>query len=162
MVWWAIRTVKALLRYLAPITKKSPNIANLRIQIQPPSKELRCSSDATYLLVGCLGGLGRSLTTWMMEKGCKNFAFIARSGADNPEAAKVVELINDAGAAAQVFRADATNDTDVAKAVSAISAARPIRGVVHAAMVLQVSRNLVSLYQENVANCNGRMVCSKI
>lgn len=162
MVWVAIRTVKAPLRYLTPIIEKSPNTANLRVQIQPPSKELRFSSDATYLLVGCLGGLGRSLTTWMMEKGCKNFAFISRSGADKPEAAKVVELINDAGATLQVFRADATNDTDVAKGVSAISAARPIRGVVHAAMVLQVSLNIISLYQQNVANCNGRMVCSKI
>ena len=70
--------------------------------------------------------------------------------------------MNDAGAAAQVFRADATNDTDVKKVVSTIRAARPIRGVVHATIVLQVSRNLVSLYQENLANCNGRMVCSKL
>ena len=162
MVWLAIRTVKAPLRYLTPIIEKSPNTANFRVQIQPPSKELRFSSDATYLLVGCLGGLGRSLTTWMMEKGCKKFAFISRSGADKPEAAKVVELMNDAGAAAQVFRADATNDTDVKKVVSTIRAARPIRGVVHATIVLQVSRNLVSLYQENLANCNGRMVCSKL
>ncbi len=127
-----------------PDHKKSLNTANLRVQIQQPTKELRFSSEATYLLVGCLGGLGRSLTTWMMEKGCKNFAFISRSGADKPEAAKAVELINDAGATAQVFRADATNDTDVTKVVSAISAARPIRGIVHAAMVLQVSRTSFS------------------
>ncbi len=75
----------------------------------------------------------------MMEKGCRNFAFISRSGADKPEAAQVVESIKEAGASAQVFRADATIDTDVAKVVSAVAAARPIRGVVHAAMVLQVS-----------------------
>lgn len=127
-------------------TLKHLNAADLRRQIQPTTKRLRFSSDATYLLVGCLGGLGRSLTTWMMEKGCKNFAFLSRSGADKPEAAKVVELINDAGATAQVFRADATNDSDVATVVSAISAARPIRGVVHAAMVLQVSRNIIAFY----------------
>ena len=96
-----------------------------------------------------------------MEKGCKNFAFISRSGADKPEVAKVVELINDAEATVQVFRADATNDSDVAKVVSAISAARPICGVVHAAMVLQVTRNILSFLSRNVANCNGRMVCSK-
>lgn len=108
-------------------------------QIQSAGKELRFSADAAYLLVGCLGGLGRSLTTWMMEKGCRNFAFISRSGADKPEAAQVVESIKEAGASAQVFRADATIDTDVAKVVSAVAAARPIRGVVHAAMVLQVS-----------------------
>ena len=112
---------------------------NPPLQIQPRGNELHFSADAAYLLVGCLGGLGRSLTTWMMEKGCRNFAFISRSGADKPEAAKVVELIREAGASAQVFRADATIDTDVAKVVAAVKAAHPICGVVHAAMVLQVS-----------------------
>lgn len=112
---------------------------NSLLQIQQSGKELRFSADAAYLLVGCLGGLGRSLTTWMVEKGCRHFAFISRSGADKPEAAKVVESIKEAGASAQVFRADATIETDVAKVVSAVNAARPIRGVVHAAMVLQVS-----------------------
>ena len=68
-----------------------------------------------------------------------NFAFISRSGADKPEAAKVVESLEEAGASAQVFRADATNEEDVAKIVAEVSARHPIRGVVHAAMVLQVS-----------------------
>ena len=75
----------------------------------------------------------------MLERGCRNFAFISRSGVDKPEAAKVVESIVKSGASAQVFRADATIESDVVKVVSAISALRPVRGVVHAAMVLQVS-----------------------
>ncbi len=129
---------KALSRYVSS-SDKTRIRPNLLPQIQSASKELRFSADAAYLLVGCLGGLGRSLTTWMMEKGCRNFAFISRSGADKPEAAQVVESIKEAGASAQVFRADATIDTDVAKVVSAVTAARAIRGVVHAAMVLQVS-----------------------
>lgn len=129
---------KALSRYV-PFFDKTKVRPNPLLQIQPADKELRFSADAAYLLVGCLGGLGRSLTTWMMEKGCRNFAFISRSGVDKPEAAKVVESITEAGASAQVFRADATIETDVAKVVSEVNASRPIRGVVHAAMVLQVS-----------------------
>ena len=75
----------------------------------------------------------------MMEKGCTNFAFISRSGADKPEAAKVVESLKEEGASAQVFRADAGNEEEVAKVIAEVSATHPIRGVVHAAMVLQVS-----------------------
>lgn len=112
---------------------------NLLLQIQPADKELRFSADAAYLLVGCLRGLGRSLTTWMMEKGCRNFAFISRSGVDKPEAAQAVESITEAGASAQLFRADTTIEMDVAKIVSEVNAASPLRGVVRAAMVLQVS-----------------------
>lgn len=68
-----------------------------------------------------------------------NFAFISRSGADKPEAAQVIDRIKKAGASTQVFRADATNETDVSEVISTVSATRPIRGVVHAAMVLHVS-----------------------
>ncbi|KAI0803477.1 hypothetical protein GGR55DRAFT_682621 [Xylaria sp. FL0064] len=101
------------------------------------SKRLRLNSDATYLLVGCLGGLGRSLTRWMMERGARHFTFISRSGTDKPEAARLVADIEVSGASTQVVRADASNEEDIARIVSEIQAERPIRGVVHAAMVLK-------------------------
>ncbi|KAI1294097.1 hypothetical protein F5Y03DRAFT_399715 [Xylaria venustula] len=101
------------------------------------STQLRLLSDATYLLVGCLGGLGRSLTRWMMERGAKHFTFISRSGIDKPEAARLVADIEHVGASTQVLRADASNEEDVARIVSLLQAERPIHGVVHAAMVLK-------------------------
>lgn len=107
---------------------------------------LRFQPDVTYLLVGCLGGLGRSLTSWMMESGARRFAFLSRSGADAPSAAKLVADIEAAGAIVQVLRGDATSRADVERAVAAISKAHPIRGVVHAAMVLRVS--LVDLFEK--------------
>jgi hypothetical protein len=76
---------------------------------------------------------------WMLERGCRNFVFLSRSGADKPEAAEVVSSLREAGASVQVFRADAGDEKAVAKVVSSVSSKTPIRGVVHAAMVLQVS-----------------------
>ena len=99
-------------------------------------------------MVGCLGGLGRSLTTRMMERGATSFVFISRSGADKPEAAQVIESIKKAGFDAQVFRADASETAEVIKVVKAVSEKRPIRGVVHAAMILQVSQ-LSSTYHRS-------------
>ncbi|KAL8847079.1 MAG: hypothetical protein Q9221_007866 [Calogaya cf. arnoldii] len=107
------------------------------VKIQPSQKGFQFSPEATYVLVGCLGGLGRSLTTWMMERGCKNFVFISRSGADKPEAAQVTTLLQEAGASVRVFRADATVEEDVMAIVADVSATHQIRGVVHAAMVLK-------------------------
>ncbi|KAI0864757.1 hypothetical protein F4860DRAFT_528465 [Xylaria cubensis] len=101
------------------------------------SKKLRLLPDATYLLVGCLGGLGRSLTKWMMECGARHFAFISRSGADKPEAARLIADIELLGASTQVLRADAADEEAVAKIVTSLQALRPVRGVVHAAMVLK-------------------------
>lgn len=79
----------------------------------------------------------------MLEGGCKNFVFISRSGADKPEAAQVTTSLQDAGASLRVFRADASSEEDVMAVVADVSATQPIRGVVHAAMVLQVSLNSV-------------------
>lgn len=76
---------------------------------------------------------------WMLERGCRNFVFLSRSGADKAEAAEVVSSLQEAGASVQVFRADAGDEKAVANVVSTVSSTTPIRGVVHAAMVLQVS-----------------------
>lgn len=100
---------------------------------------LRFRPNATYLLVGALGGLGRSLGSWMMGKGAKHFSFMARSGTDSKQAAILVDDMRKAGASVQVIRGDATIRADVDRALRSISSEYPVRGVVHAAMVLRVS-----------------------
>ncbi|KAF3389803.1 Lovastatin diketide synthase mokB [Talaromyces pinophilus] len=107
------------------------------VKIQPLGDTVEFSPDVAYFLVGCLGGLGRSLTTFMLERGARDFVFLSRSGADKPDAAALVESIQKAGAKVQVFRGDAGIQADVDRAVSEVTATRNIRGVVHAAMVLQ-------------------------
>lgn len=74
----------------------------------------------------------------MMECGARHFAFISRSGADKPEAARLVADIQSSGASTQVLRADASDEEAVASIVASLHAQRPVRGVVHAAMVLKV------------------------
>ncbi|KNA98553.1 hypothetical protein FOXG_02884 [Fusarium oxysporum f. sp. lycopersici 4287] len=101
----------------------------------PPRLELH--SDATYLLVGCLGGLGRSLTTWMMKRGERNFAFLSRSGTDSEQAALCVRDLEARGALVQVFRGDAAIKEDVERGVASIPSDKPLRGIVNAAMVLR-------------------------
>ncbi|KAK7993868.1 NADPH:adrenodoxin oxidoreductase [Apiospora arundinis] len=107
-----------------------------QFKIIPQRDFCRLSSDAAYLLVGCLGGLGRSLTKRMIELGARNFAFISRSGTDSPQAALVVEEILKAGASAQVFRADVSDEAAIKEVVAQVAATHRIQGVVHAAMVL--------------------------
>ena len=80
---------------------------------------------------------------WMIERGATHFAFISRSGADKAEAAEVIRSIRHAGALAKVFRADASNQEEVIRVVKELTAERPIRGVVHAAMVLKVRSSTI-------------------
>ncbi|CVK99497.1 uncharacterized protein FMAN_02337 [Fusarium mangiferae] len=41
--------------------------------------DLQLDGSATYLLVGGLGGLGRALSVWMVERGARNLVFLSRS-----------------------------------------------------------------------------------
>ena len=109
------------------------------LQMLPLMESVEFSSQATYLLVGCLGGLGRSLTSWMMRNGARNFCFLSRSGADAKRAAALVSDLEAAGADVLIVRGDASVPDDVRRAVASIPDDRPLRGVVQAAMVLRVS-----------------------
>jgi hypothetical protein len=108
-----------------------------KVKVKPTTQRAQFAPDGSYLLVGCLGGLGRSLTTWMLERGCRNFIFLSRSGATKPEAVDVVGRLTASGASVQVFSVDASDEKAVSNVVKRVSRRLPIRGVVHAAMVLR-------------------------
>ncbi|EQL00680.1 Beta-ketoacyl synthase [Ophiocordyceps sinensis CO18] len=124
------------------------------VPIKQTPEPLTFDGNGTYLLIGCLGGLGRSLTIWMISRGARNFIFLSRSGADKPEAAALMADLRGMGQSQtcklslQVARGDVSRREDVAAAISLAST--PIRGVIQAAMVLhELIFNTMSLQQWN-------------
>ena len=87
-------------------------------------------------MVGCLGGIGRSLSKWMLEMGARKFFFLSRSGVKRMEARELVEDLEQAGGEVTVIQGDVCRKEDVERAVSQIQ--DPIGGVIHAAMGLNV------------------------
>ena len=110
--------------------------SNTVLQILPTKYSCVFSPTKTYLLAGCLGGIGRSITKWMMTRGAKKFAMIGRSGLDKEPARRLVKDIQDSGADVHVTRGDVSDATVVDEAVAAIEG--EIGGVVQAAMGLDV------------------------
>ncbi|KAJ5441781.1 hypothetical protein N7491_004187 [Penicillium cf. griseofulvum] len=99
---------------------------------------LRLDPEATYLLVGGLGGLGRSLATELIASGCQHLAFISRSGDTKPEAKAIVEELSATGAQIKVFRGDIAEEASFLNAIERCSQQLPpIKGVVQMAMVLR-------------------------
>ncbi|KAM0454269.1 hypothetical protein ACHAPV_008542 [Trichoderma viride] len=109
---------------------------NSLVQVMPATYQSVFSPEKTYLLVGCLGGLGRSLSRWMMSRGARKFCFLGRSGCDKPSAAELVNRLRDAGATVSVVRGDVSEEDHVREAVVAAAKDGPIGGVVQAAMGL--------------------------
>ncbi|KAI6635430.1 Type I Iterative PKS [Pyricularia oryzae] len=106
------------------------------VRVAPPSYHTVFNPDKSYLLVGCLGGLGRSMSRWMLSRGARKFTFLGRSGTDREPAARLVQDLELCGASVTVVRGDVVDASDVERAVAASAAAGPIGGVVQAAMGL--------------------------
>lgn len=92
-------------------------------------------AQKTYLLVGGLGGVGRTLSQWMIRKGAKSLAFFSRSGDDQPEAKATVAWLQKRGICVSVYRGDVTNLKDVQYCITKIGPS--LSGIIHAAMVIQ-------------------------
>lgn len=108
-----------------------------RVPVAPSLYLSRFDANKIYLLAGCLGGLGRSLSRWMMTRGARHFLFLGRSGADKPSAQQLVSGLIQAGATVEVVRGDVCKAADVTAAVSAcVATGRKIGGVIQAAMGL--------------------------
>ncbi|KAI1743139.1 ketoacyl-synt-domain-containing protein [Xylaria scruposa] len=110
--------------------------SNKSFKVSASQKPIRFKPDATYLLVGGLGGIGRKIALWMTEREARRLAFVSRSGTDHPEAAQLVKLLRNRGVDVSVLRADVTCRQELAIAISQLSPAYPIRGVMNAAGVL--------------------------
>jgi NADP-dependent 3-hydroxy acid dehydrogenase YdfG len=111
-------------------------------QIVPVVRErymTQLSSRKSYLLVGCLGGLGRSLSRWMIGRGARHFVFLGRTGLEKPAARRLIEELEREGAHCTVITSDVIKYSDVDRAVQAAGAIVPLGGVVQAAMGLHES-----------------------
>lgn len=91
-------------------------------------------SDATYVLVGGLGGLGKAIASWMASYGAKNLMFLSRSAGRSPEDQAFTKELNLMGCATQLFAVDIADAGAVKEAVS--HASLPIAGALQMAMVL--------------------------
>nr|RBQ99445.1 hypothetical protein FVER53263_20062 [Fusarium verticillioides] len=87
---------------------------------------------ASYLLVGGLGGLGRALAVWLVERGARHLVFLSRSRGGMTGNKLSVEL-EAMGCSVIVVKGSVNNLQDVEEAIS--KAPYPFKGVFHLAMV---------------------------
>ncbi|TLD08427.1 uncharacterized protein PgNI_07432 [Pyricularia grisea] len=94
--------------------------------------------DATYVLIGGTGGLGRSMARWMLTNGARHIALVSRSGAISE---KITELIDEGikvGAEIVVRSCNVAIKAEVESLISQGLQGMPtVRGVVHGTMVLR-------------------------
>jgi acyl transferase domain-containing protein/NADPH:quinone reductase-like Zn-dependent oxidoreductase/acyl carrier protein len=91
----------------------------------------------SYLVTGGLGGLGGALAELLARHGARHLVLIGRRGLDSPEAPALVARLEGMGVQVTAVAADVGDRQAMCQVfVDAETAGHPVRGVVHAAMVL--------------------------
>lgn len=118
-----------------------------KVVISQPTPPLARSirPDATYLVSGALGGVGLQLLQWLADQGATSLLLLSRSAsAPTPPAAQLLASLRQRGVTCTALPLDlaasgaAATEVEVqlAAALAALPPERPLRGVFHAAGVL--------------------------
>jgi acyl transferase domain-containing protein/NADPH:quinone reductase-like Zn-dependent oxidoreductase len=109
-----------------------------KVSMIPPTSRLRFDSEAKYILVGGLGGLGRSIIAWMAQRGARRFVALSRSAADH-STGTFMSSIAGQGCSVEQLRCDVSNLSDVEAAIAQASQTSVVKGIIHTAVSLEVS-----------------------
>jgi acyl transferase domain-containing protein len=109
----------------------------------PQNHPYRFRSDASYLITGGASGFGLATARWMVAQGARALVLINKSGVVSPEVAQQIEAMKTTGAEILVAGVDVTQEDQLTQLLTHLSAhLPPLRGVIHAAMVLDDSAAL--------------------
>ncbi|KAI0015453.1 KR domain-containing protein [Xylariomycetidae sp. FL0641] len=101
--------------------------------------DYRFSPNATYVVAGGLGGIGRQITRWMVRRGAKNIVVLARSGPErHTERVRMIAELQAQGVNLLCKVCDISKVEEVRKAIMDDSHAMPpIKGCFQSAMVIR-------------------------
>ncbi|KAI5456752.1 KR domain-containing protein [Mariannaea sp. PMI_226] len=105
------------------------DLARVKVPIQT-----KFHADASYLLVGGLGGLGRLISNWMVEQGARSLVYLSRTAGQNMEDRLLFDELCSQGCTVTAIKGSVTILSDVEKAL--VAAPRPVKGVFNMSMVL--------------------------
>ncbi|BCR93085.1 type I polyketide synthase [Aspergillus luchuensis] len=102
-----------------------------------PSSDL-LSPDATYVIVGGTGGIGQSITRRMVQRGARHVVLLSRSGTTTEAMQKVISECHAVGVSIYIRKCDASEVSHVEEMATELQKELPpVKGVIHAAMVLK-------------------------
>lgn len=96
--------------------------------------------NATYVIAGGLGGLGRTIARWMMGRGAKYILLLSRSGAKDEVAIALLEELEENKVQVAAPACDISNEDTLISVLRELTKGfPPIKGCIQGSMVLRVS-----------------------
>ncbi len=110
-----------------------PGVDNV---LRAPAKSLRFDAKGIFLVAGGIGGFGLSAADWLVSRGARRIALCSRRGIADAETKKAMGDWAKRGATATLHACDITDAAAVEALLASLRAEGALKGIVHAAMVL--------------------------
>lgn len=108
----------------------------------PYCKPVKVSADGSYLLVGGLGGIGKSAAKLLVERGARNLIIVSRNAADlSTENEAFVRGLRSRSVRVELRSCNVARRARLQEVLAdCASSMPPIKGVLQSAMVLRVGQ----------------------
>ncbi|KAB5584987.1 fatty acid synthase S-acetyltransferase [Coniochaeta sp. 2T2.1] len=94
--------------------------------------------NASYVIAGGLGGLGRSMARWMVRRGAKNLILLSRFGPVRDSGKELIAKLEAAGATVAAPPCDVTDRTTLARVLEECRKEMPpVKGCIQGSMILK-------------------------
>ena len=113
-----------------------PPVAGKDKVLAAPGKPLRFSEDGIFLVAGGIGGFGLAAAEWLVAKGVRRIALCSRRGMADDATLAAIAAWHKKGVHATVHACDITDEAATALLLELLRSEGPVKGIVHAAMVL--------------------------
>lgn len=122
------------------------------MQFKPLQQAVILPPDASYLLVGGFGGVGRAVATWLVERGARRLTIFSRSaGISSNDKCFILEL-EAQGCHVRSVAGDVANPMDVKKAIAACGAS--LKGVLQMSLCLKVCTGKENSFHDTYTDLN--------
>ncbi|KAJ8063293.1 hypothetical protein OCU04_008523 [Sclerotinia nivalis] len=130
-----------------PVTSECNSTADVPSAITRAT--IQFDPEATYMMTGGLGGLGRAIAVWLAERGVHNLLFLSPNSGSKPSDQRLFTELESMGCMTVVKRGLAQSESDICGAIEA--AKTPIKGVIHLAMQLR-DASVLDMTYDNWSN----------
>ncbi|WZH49456.1 Polyketide synthase [Fusarium acuminatum] len=104
------------------------------LEVKPRSEPVSFDGSGAYLLAGGLGGLGRSISTWMVQRGARHLIYLSRSAGTQAKHLDLAQELGSLGCHVDFVQGSITSLQDVTDAVA--RADGRLKGILQMSMVL--------------------------
>ncbi|RRR68699.1 MAG: SDR family NAD(P)-dependent oxidoreductase, partial [Candidatus Viridilinea halotolerans] len=111
-------------------------VSRLERRTLPVAQPLPLRADATYMITGGLGGLGRTVADWLVQRGVRHLVLMGRRGAQSAEQQAAVAQWEAVGVTVEVAQVDVADGAALAPLFQRLASSdAPLKGIFHAAGV---------------------------